>query len=145
MRRFAIFLAPLVLTACVRDSDTYYITGRDHSITVRLEQRYFWEKTGELSLIANRLPECQRRTALADVDLEAMEYELFQADENTYVLRNAEHQWAVSSDNCELLDKVPGGGQKLGTFKLEGEDVKFEPVAGAKPATRPDAEAAPEE
>ena len=134
MRKLAILALPLLLTACVRDSDTYYIDGREHSITVRMEQRYFWEKTAEMSLIANRLPDCQRRTALADVDLEGAEFDLYQADDTTYVLRGADQQWAVSAQTCELLDQVPGGGQKLGTFKLEGEDVKFEAVAGAQPA-----------
>lgn len=143
MRRFAILLAPLVLTACVRDSDTYYINGREHAITVRVEQRYFWQKTGEMSLIANRMPDCQRRTALADVDLEGMEYDLYQADETTYVLRSGEQQWAVSSENCELVDTVPAGGTKLGTFRLEGEDVKFEPVPAAAPPAPAAQEPAP--
>jgi hypothetical protein len=132
MRKSAILLLPLLLSACVRDSDTYYINGRDHSITVRMEQRYFWDKKAELSLIANRLPDCQRRTALADVELEGVEYDLIQADETVYVLRGGEQQWAVSSESCELLDTVPAGGQKLGTFKLEGEDVKFEALATAQ-------------
>jgi hypothetical protein len=121
-------------------------------VTVRVEQRYFWQTTGEMSLVVNRLPECQRRSALADVELEGLEYELYQADDSTFVLRNADQQWAVSTTDCELMDKVPAGGQKVGTFRLEGEEVKFEaaaaagqqapeaqPPAAQPPAARPEA------
>jgi len=153
MRPLLIFLSPLLLAGCYNDSATFYAdSSQEHTLTVRRQQEYFWSEEARYTLMASRLPECQRQIPLGDMPLEDNKVELFASGENQWSLRAGQRVWQVETTGCSLIGE--GGdpaGQKLGVFRADHERMVFEavqeaaaPAAPAEAATAP-AEAAPAE
>lgn len=132
MRRYSVFLMPLLLAGCVRDSATYYISGNEHTVTVRAEQEYFWDDSVDLSLLAARLPECQRLFRLAKAG-PGVELTLYAEGDNTYTLKSDAGTWTFETDRCTMLEPRAPGGAPVGTFRLDGKDMAFAPAAAAAP------------
>ncbi|MFP5392395.1 MAG: hypothetical protein ACLGI6_12770 [Gammaproteobacteria bacterium] len=133
-------LTPLLLAGCVQDSTSYYIDDRDHALTLRADQAYFWDDAVTLTLIAARLPECQRQFVLTKVPLEELALELFSAGDQLYNLRAGSETWQIDTRTC-TQGATPDGkalGQPLGTFRLTEEGkLAFERAqAGPAPAPR---------
>ena len=124
-------LAPLLLAGCVDDSATYYIDGRQHALTVRATQEYFWKKDVTLDLIATRMPDCQRRIALGELPVSELELELFASGENEYTLRAGDQAWRVETQGCsEMTAPELVTGRPLGLFHLdENKKLVFEAAA----------------
>ena len=121
--RKLLLLAPLLLAGCVDDSATYYIDGNNHALTVRAVQEHFWKKDVTLELVAARMPDCQRRFALATLPLADVELELFASGENVYTLRAGDLVWRVETQNCsEMEEPEQVTGQPLGLFHLDEKD-----------------------
>lgn len=145
LSKLPIIVLPLLLTACVRDSATYYAdSSNEHHLTVRREQEFFWADDARITLMASRLPECQRQIALPDMGLFDVEVELFAAGDNRWSLRAGGRVWQVETQSCALL--AEGGavaGERVGVFRTDGEKMVFEPeVAGAAAAPAAEAPAA---
>jgi hypothetical protein len=132
MRRAFLVLLPLALAGCVRDSATHYINGRDHTITVRAEQEYFWDERLRLTLATARLPECQRvfplRQAADGVDLS-----LYATGEDTFTLKSPDGTWTFETRACTMLQPSATPGQLLGTYRLENKEMVFTAAKAATP------------
>lgn len=126
--RKLLLLTPLLLAGCVDDSATYYIDGNQHALTVRATQEYFWKKEVALSLLASRMPDCQRRFPLGEVPLADVEVELFASGDNIYTLRAGDLSWRVETGTCSELEAPEQvTGQPLGLFHLdENKKMVFE-------------------
>lgn len=148
MRKFFLALLPLLLTACVRDSATYYAdSSNEHTLTIRREQEYFWVDDAKVTLMAARLPDCQRQIPLTDMPLDEVEIELFASGDNQWSLRAGSQVWQLETQSCALL--AEGGvaaGERVGVFKSDGEKMVFEPAtdAAASPVPQAAAAAAPD-
>src|SRR5476649_588005 len=117
MRRIALLLLPLLLTACVEDAATYYVApgNNDHTLTIQRSQAYFWNDEVTVRLLASRLPDCQRRFDLDTMPADDVEIKQL---------------WRVDTQTCGMLaDPKDDPGQLLGTFKPEGDHLIFEAVA----------------
>lgn len=144
MRRFSktllIAMLPLLLTACARDSATYYVDkgSNQHTLSLRRQQDYFWSDNVRLILVATRMPECQRQIPLGEMLLDEVDMEVFYRPDNQWTLRNGEHVWQVESQTCALVGEGgPVSGDKVGTFKVDAQNkLVFEEAAGA-PAPAP--------
>ena len=115
-------LAPLLLAGCVNDSASYQIEGKEHALTVRVVQDYFWSKEGTVRLTAARLPDCQRQMELGELPLPGLEIELFSSGPNLYTLRAGEDTWQVETQGCTQLEAPDANavtGQMLGAFHLD--------------------------
>ncbi|WP_295996946.1 hypothetical protein [Rugamonas sp.] len=133
MRRIALLLLPLLLSACVEDSATYYVTAdsNEHTLTLQREQPYFWSDDVAVRLVAARLPDCQRRFDLDTMTADDVEVELFASGDRVWTLRAGKQMWQVDTQTCQLLPAPKGDpGQPLGTFKTDGERLVFEPATG---------------
>ena len=121
-------LAPLLLAGCVDDSATYYIDDNQHALTVRATQEYFWSKEISLSLLASRMPDCQRRIPLGELPPADVEIELFESGQNVYTLRAGELSWRVELDGCSEMEAPEQvTGQPLGLFHLDdNKEMVFE-------------------
>lgn len=120
------------LTACVKQSTSYVIDGKEHALTLRADQRYLWQDSVELTLIAARMPECQRKFELGEAPLDEIAVELYGAGENLYNVRAGEQRWQVDTGSCTRSELAPDGalGQPLGSFMLNEEGkMVFEPAA----------------
>ena len=140
MRRTLILLTPLLLAGCINESASYYVDGKEHTLTVRVEQDYFWQDEVTLKLVAARLPDCQRLFTLAKLPPAELALELFTSGDNTFTLRAGKQVWMVETNNCtQLPDSAkPAFGEPLGVFKLADDKMVFEPAApAAAPATPP--------
>jgi hypothetical protein len=138
MRKILILLMPILLAGCVNDTASYLIDGPSNALTVRREQQYFWKGEVDVSLVATRLPDCQRLHALAGAPKDDMKVELFNAGEGLWNVRLGEQLWQVSTQNCNDLtelqyDPKADMGQPVGSFVVRDGKLVFDP-APAPPA-----------
>lgn len=141
-------LTTLLLSGCVNDSASYYIGDNTHAISVRGHQEYFWDGQLTLTLVASRLPDCQRQIPLMQVDKTELDVELYQSGDDGYILRQGKQIWGVETTNCKPLADIANAplGARLGAFKMAEDKLTFEaaPAAGAAAAaTEPAAGEAP--
>jgi hypothetical protein len=150
MRRTLILLTSLLLAGCVNESASYYVDGKEHSLTLRVEQDYFWQEDVTLKLVAARLPDCQRLFTLGQEPPADLAVEVFTRGDNTYTIRAGKQVWMIETNNCTQLPDTskPAFGEPVGVFKIANDKLVFEaaaPAAGtaAAAAVTPAADAAP--
>lgn len=134
MRKILLATLPLLLTACVDDSASYYVGGRgsSHALTVKREQEHVWKRDAAVSLILSRWPDCQRRIALGSMPAKEVEIELFGLGEQTWILREGNQLWQVETQTCtELPEPKAEAGDLLGVFRVEGGKLVFVPAVPA--------------
>lgn len=140
MRKTPLILLPLLLAGCVKQSASYYINdSKEHSLTVRVEQRYFWEDQVELTVVASRWPDCVRVFQLITMPVDEVVLELFDAGDNTYTFRSGTQLWQVETQTCtqKAAPAPEAMGEPVGVFRVgEGEKMDLEL---AKPAAPPPA------
>lgn len=140
MRRLLIALLPLLLTACARDSATYYVDkdSNQHTLSVRRQQDYFWSDNVRVILVATRQPDCQRQIPLGEMLVDEVDLEVFAQPENRWSLRNGNQVWQVESQTCALVGEGgPVAGDKVGTFKVDAKNKLFFEEAAAPAAPPP--------
>lgn len=143
MRRILILLTPLLLAGCIRDSASYYVEGgNEHAVTLRAEQEYFWSDAITLTLVAARMPDCQRVFALSKVPARELTVELFASGDNIFTVRSGAEIVQVETQGCTQLAVPAEGvsGEMIGTFRLDEKKMKFD--KSPAPATAPAAPAA---
>ncbi|MBA5686111.1 hypothetical protein [Rugamonas apoptosis] len=131
MRKILLATLPLLLTACVDDSASYYVGGRgsSHALTVKREQEHLWKRDAAVSLILSRLPDCQRRITLGSMPAKEVEIELFGLGEQGWILRDGNQLWQVETQTCtELPEPKKEAGDLLGVFRVEGGKLVFVPA-----------------
>ncbi len=145
-------LTTVLLTGCVNESASYYVAGNSHALSIRGYQEYVWDEQLTLTLVASRLPECQRQIPLGQVDKGDLDVELFQRDgSDGFILRQGKQIWGVETTTCaEIKDAAKAAlGARLGAFKMKDDKFVFEaapqsPAPAAAPGTAPgDAGSAP--
>lgn len=137
MRKTLILLTPLLLGGCIKQSASFYVSDtRDHAITVRAEQEYFWDDSITLTLVASRFPDCQRAMPLQQAPKEEVGVELFDAGEGIFTVRSGSEVLQVDSFNCTRLpEPAPDGfGEPVGVFRLGKDKMEFEQAAQPAPA-----------
>lgn len=138
MRRTLILLTPLLLAGCIQESASYSVDDHAQVLTLRAQQEYFWDDSVTLTLIAARMPDCQRQFKLGKVAADELTVELFAADDNVYNLRAGAEVWQVETNTCtESAKPDPKAlGQPLGTYHLDeqGKKLVFEAAATAAAA-----------
>lgn len=129
MRKILTLAPMLLLAGCTNDSATFYVDStREHTLTVRRQQEFFWKEDAQYTLMAARLPDCQRAIPLGEMPLEGLDFELFASGDNVWSLRAGKYVWQVETQGCSLV--AEGGdtvatGTKLGTFTVGGKKVKM--------------------
>ncbi|AVR94294.1 hypothetical protein [Pseudoduganella armeniaca] len=134
MRTFITALAVPLLAGCYNDSATYYVDStQDHRLTVRRQQDYFWSEEGRFTLMAARMPACQRAIPLGELPLEDTKLELFSEGNDRWSLRAGKQVWHVDTQQCALVeDGAAAAGQKLGDFLAEIDQFTFVEAAEGK-------------
>lgn len=145
MRKTLILLTPLLLAGCIKQSASYYVSDtRDHAITVRAEQEYFWDQSMTMTMVASRYPDCQRAMPLMKVPKDEVAVELFDAGEGIFTVRSGTQVMQVDSLSCTQLPEpaADGYGEPVGVFRLGEEKMQFDRVAA--PAATPETAPAPD-
>ena len=139
MRRTLILLTPLLLAGCIKDSATYYAAedSKEHAITVRAEQEYFWNEALTISLVAANMPDCQRRCPLdSAASAEELAVELFTNGDGVYTVRSGAQVVQIDTKSCtRLADPAPNAlGDPVGVYRFDEERLSFTKVAAPAPA-----------
>ncbi|MGW8389387.1 hypothetical protein [Pseudoduganella sp. HUAS MS19] len=141
MRKILTVVPLFLLAGCVNDSASFYADGtREHTLTVRRQQEFFWKEDAQYTLMAARLPECQRAIPLGEMPLEDLEFELFASGDNVWSLRAGKYVWQVETQGCTLVSEggsTTATGTKLGTYVAEGKKTRMRFDAEAAPAPAP--------
>jgi hypothetical protein len=129
MRKTLLLLTPLLLAGCVKQSASYYISdARDHAITVRAEQEYFWDDNITLTLVTSRFPDCQRAMPLAKALKPDVAVELFSNGNDVFTLRSGTQVVQIDTQTCtQLAEPAPDAlGDGVGVFSLGTEAEKMD-------------------
>jgi hypothetical protein len=147
MRKTLPLLISLLLAGCVKQSASYYVSdARDHAITVRAEQEYFWDQHITLTLVVARFPDCQRAIPMDKVAKPDVAVELFSTGDNVFTIRSGSQVLQVEAQDCtQLVSPTQDAmGQAVGVFWLgEKDKMTFEPAAPAANAAPAAPAAAP--
>ncbi len=147
MRKTLVLLICVLLAGCVNDTASFYIDGRDHALSLRRQQAYFWQSQADIALVAARLPECQRQHPLGGAALDDLKVELFDAGDGLWNVRMDKRLWQIETEKCTGLteleyDPKTDLGRPVGAFVVEDGKLIFE-AAPAGPAEATPAGAAP--
>lgn len=130
------------LAGCRSDSASYMINGADHSLTLIVEQDYFWEDEWQLGLLTTRQPDCMRRHKLKPAPRSGLKLDVFQAgDGGVFIIREGANWYVAETKKCQLqaFKTVPAEpGELMGSFEFKEEKLRFvavpKPVAPVPPA-----------
>jgi hypothetical protein len=126
-----LFLLPLLAT-CTDQRATFEIEGSAHSLSlIRITDRP-WTKKARYAVVASHMPNCMRRHALPEADLNA-KVDVFSPGNNAWILRQDYSMYVVETRTCEgfaPLDAVPedGLGPLMGTFQTHDGNLVFMPA-----------------
>ena len=137
MRKTLLLLIPLLLAGCIKQSGSYYISDeRDHAITVRAEQEYFWDDSVTLTVVTSHFPECQRLMPLGKVPKGDVGVELFSNGDGVYTLRSGTQVLQIDTQACTQLPEPAQDalGEGVGVFSLGKDKLEFNLAAPAAPA-----------
>ena len=129
MRKTLLLLTPLLLAGCIKQAGSYAVSdARDHAITVRAEQEYFWDDNVTLTMVVSHFPDCQRAMPLAKAKKSDLAVELFSNGEGVYTLRSGSDVVQVDTQTCtQLPTPAPDAlGDGVGVFSLgSGDKLEF--------------------
>lgn len=125
----AVIVAPM-LCACIEDSATFNVAGSDYAMTVRREQKYFWQKTVEVSLLASHLPDCRRLYRLSDDADAALKIEVFATRPGLWTVRWDSDIWQFDARQCDQMTQLKsapkdGLGPLAGVFEVADGRMVF--------------------
>lgn len=124
--------ALLLLSGCENDAVSHQIDGKDHSITLVREQRWFWKGEVEQRLVVARYPACQRRYEILPGSKTALRLELYEVAPRLFVAHQGSAWYAVSTEACQLqkFESPPEAyGELVGVFVKRDGVLKFVPAA----------------
>jgi len=126
-----------MLAACSDLRATFEIRGSAHSLSLIRVTGMPWESRAKYSLVASRMPDCQRRHAMSEAGLTA-KVEVFSPGNDAWILRQNGQMFVAETRTCEgfaRLDKEPdtGLGELMGVFEMKGEALVFSPAKKPEP------------
>lgn len=141
-------LALALLAGCVSDAASLQIDGKEHSLSLVREQKWLWENTVQLAVVATRIPECQRRHRMKTASIANAIIDVFSADAATFTLKQGNRYYSVETTTCEafkeLAEAPADPGLRLGTFKeVDGKFSFVENPAAFSTTEAPTAQKAP--
>lgn len=150
MRAWPLLIPLPLLAGCMNETASLQFAGPDHALTLQARQAWFWRPEVDLEIVMSRQPDCQRRSRLDSAAAEDIGVEVLRPDEGEFaepilILRQGTRFYAVSTKNCEMQRfqaPPPKPGMRLGSFRLEGEKLKFV-AAPASMAPKQSAPASP--
>ncbi len=139
-RLLPLLLLP-VLVACSDQRASFQIQTSDHALSLIREQRFFWEKKAEYTIVAAHMPDCMRRHKMGSASMNA-KVEVYSPGNNAWILKQGNQMYVLETRTCEgfaKLDEVPpeGTGPLVGTFQSKNEMIEFVPVPKAETPAAP--------
>lgn len=129
-----LFLIPW-LAACSDQRAALELGPPQHSLTLIRVKTWPWEKAARYSIVASRLPDCQRRHEVGPAAAEG-KIEVYSPGNDAWILKFGKRLFVVETRTCEgfaPLEAAPeeGLGALRGTFQMrQGTLVVVAPPAG---------------
>ena len=142
----AVLLVPL-LVGCSDQRMSFDIASSKHSLTLIRVQNFFWERTANYSVVATRMPDCQRRHEMGTAGAES-KVEVYAPGNDAWILRQGKRMYVVETRTCEgfaRLEAEPEGGMGplQGTFEMRRGALAFVATARDGQSTASGAPTAP--
>lgn len=130
----ALLLLSSLLSACSDQRAAFEISSSQHSLTLIRVQNFAWEKTAIYSVVAARMPECQRRHEMGTGGAES-KIEVYAPGNDAWILKQGRRMYVVETRSCAgfaKLEAEPEGGMGplQGTFQMRSGTLTF--VGAAK-------------
>ncbi|NTV10426.1 MAG: hypothetical protein HGA47_06580 [Zoogloea sp.] len=118
-----------LLSACENDGIAFLIAGKDHSISLLREQRWFWNDEVTQSIVVTRMPVCQRRFELRPGTAGSVKIEVYEAGDLLWAFKQGKYWYLVSTERCQFQrwDDAPADppGALVGTFQRKNGELTF--------------------
>lgn len=121
-------LAAGLLAGCENDAASFQIEDKDHALTLIREQRVFWSKKTDLSLVVARLPDCQRRYALEPAPLPRAQASVYALGPRHFLLQQGDNWYDINTERCglEALEQAPEiKAEPVGSFDKQDGRLRF--------------------
>lgn len=131
-RLLPILLLP-ILVACSDQRAALELDSAQHALTLIRMQNFFWERTARYTIVAARMPECQRRHDMGSAGAES-KVEVYAPGNDAWILKQGKRLFVVETRTCEgfaRLEGEPEGGMGplRGTFQMRNGTLVAMPVA----------------
>lgn len=141
----AILASLLFISGCEYEGTAFLIDGRDQSITLVREQRFFWDDEVDQAIVVSRMPSCLRRYSIKSGVAGSVKMEVYEAGSMLWALKQGKNWYLASTEKCEfqVWKDAPAEppGKLVGTFSRKGERLHFIPAdKPAQPTGKPAAE-----
>ncbi len=126
---------------CRSDSASYMINGPDLSLTLIVDQGYYWDDEWQLGMLTTRQPDCMRRHQLTPAPLKGLKLDVYQSEPGLYILKERSNWYVAEMQKCLLQQfktPPPLPGDLLGSFEFKDEKLVFNALPKpAAPASAP--------
>ena len=125
-----------LLAGCENEGTAYLIQGKDESIALLREQRWFWSDKVTQFLVVSRMPTCLRRYEIRPGTTASVKVEVFEYGDRVWALRQGRNWYLVGTQSCQFQrwEEAPlePPGALVGTFtRKDGQLAFVAPKAGA--------------
>jgi hypothetical protein len=119
-----------VLAGCENNATGFVIDTSQHALILVREQPHFWSSEVKQSVIASRLPHCQRKVAIHPGTTEAVDMYVYEAGDRLWALFQGGRWYLASTEKCLVQDWTNSSGnppgELVGRFKSSLSGVVFE-------------------
>ena len=137
LKRLLILAAVPLLAACEYEGAAYLIEGKDHSISLVREQRWFWSSEVEQAVVVSRMPTCMRRHDIKPGVTGSVKMEVFEAGDYLWALKQARTGNLAGPEKFEFQPwkaaPAEPPGKLVGTFTRRNDKLEFIPADKAQP------------
>lgn len=135
-----------ILAACSDQRAALEFGSPQHSLTLIRVQTFFWDKTARYSIVAARMPECQRRHELGSAGSES-KVDVYAPGNDAWILKQGKRLFVVETRTCEGFAKLEGDpeggmGPLQGSFQMRNGTLTFVTAAQGETANHAAAPAA---
>ncbi|MBL8391934.1 MAG: hypothetical protein JNN21_08675 [Candidatus Accumulibacter sp.] len=136
--RLLLVLLP-ALVACSDQRAAFEIDGsRQHALTLIRVQTLPWDKTAGYSIVAARMPDCQRRHEIGAGGADSR-VEVFAPGNGAWILKQGKRMYVVETRTCEgfaRLEAEPeaGIGPLQGSFQMRSGTLAWVAEPAGEPA-----------
>ncbi|HRP22911.1 hypothetical protein [Thauera sp.] len=125
----------LTLAGCENSATSYMIEGSQHALILVREQKFPWDDELKQSIIASRLPSCQKRVRIHPGPTSLVEMRIYVAGDRLWALHQGNRWYLAGTEQCLVQDwDNPDGqppGALVGSFVLKDGAPAFVAAATA--------------
>jgi hypothetical protein len=128
-RLLSLLLCLPLLAGCENEGTAYLIQGKDESISLLREQRWFWSDKVYQSIVVSRMPDCLRRYEIRTGSTASVKVEVFEYGDRVWALRQGRNWYLAGTQSCQFQrwedPPLEPPGPQVGTFTRKDGKLVF--------------------